>query len=138
VELVNDMVATPRLVKMDEGRLPVAVFIPMTTGNGPFPLGVVIVELKVIEAEPWVTTTESRLLENVAVTLLGGAPLGPETQCCICALISARLHLHWSRLLMRVPLVIKNGSGKFATAGSALNAGGAGGAGQSAPVFSLS
>jgi hypothetical protein len=74
----------------------------------------------------------------VDVTLLGGAPLGPDTQCCICALISARRHRHWSRVVMRVPLVIKNGSGKLATAGSAVNAGGAGGAGQSAPVFSLS
>jgi hypothetical protein len=132
------MVATPRLVKMLAGRLPVGVFIPMTTGKGPAPLGVVIVELNVIEAEPWVATTVSLLPENVAVRALGGAPLGPDTQCCICALISARRHLHWSRLVMRAPLVIKKGSGKFVIAASALKAGGAGGAGQSAPVFSLS
>jgi hypothetical protein len=51
------MVATPRPVKMLDGRLPVAVFIPMTSGKGPAPLGVVIAELKVIEADPWVATT---------------------------------------------------------------------------------
>ena len=38
---------------------------------------------------------------------------------------------------MRVPFVIRNGSGKFETGMSALNAGGAAGAGQSAPVFSV-
>jgi hypothetical protein len=53
-------------------------------------------------------------------------------------MMSARRHLHWSFVLMRVPVLIKNGSGRFATVGSALNAGCAGGAGQSAPVFSLS
>jgi hypothetical protein len=39
---------------------------------------------------------------------------------------------------MRVPFISKNGSGKFGMAGSAPNAGGAGVAGQSAPVFSRS
>ena len=67
-------------VKMLAGRLPVAVFIPMMSGNGPFPLGVVSVPLNVIEAEPCVTTTSSVPPERVAVTLLGGAPLGPDTQ----------------------------------------------------------
>jgi hypothetical protein len=74
------MVATPRLVKIDDGRLPVAVFIPITTGKGPAPLGVVIVLLSVIVAEPCVTTTLSLPPENVAVRLLGGAPFGPDSQ----------------------------------------------------------
>ena len=132
------MVATPRLVKMLAGRLPVGVFIPMTSGKGPAPLGVVIVEVKVIEVDPWVETTVRVLPEKVAVSVLGGAPLGPDSQYCIWEPISARRHLQSSRLVMRVPLVIKNGSGKFAMVGSAANAGGAGGAAQSAPVFSLS
>ena len=50
VELLNVIVATPRPVKMLAGRLPVAVFIPMTTGNGPVPLGLLIVEVNVIDA----------------------------------------------------------------------------------------
>ena len=91
-----------------------------------------------IDAPPCVETTVSLPPENVAVSVLGGAPFGPDTQYSICDLISARRHLHWSLVVMRVPLVIKNGSGRFAIAVSALNAGGAGGAGQSAPVFSLS
>jgi hypothetical protein len=44
------MVATPRLVKMLEGTPDPS--IEMRTGKGPAPLGVVIVELRVIEAEP--------------------------------------------------------------------------------------
>src|SRR5262245_5694747 len=123
---------------MLDGRLPVGVFIPMISGNGPVPLGLEIVAVSVIEAEPCVDTTVSVLPDSVAVRVLGGAPLGPDTQYSICALISARRHLHWSRVVMRVPLVIRNGSGRFAIVGSALMAGGAGGAGQSAPVFSLS
>src|SRR6185503_2838960 len=132
------MVATPRPVKMDAGRLPVAVFIPMTTGNGPVPLGLVIVEVNVIEAPFCVETTERLLPDKVAVRVLGGAPFGPDTQCCIGPMMSARRHRHWSFVVMRVPLLIRNGSGRLATIGSALNAGCAGGAGQSAPVFSLS
>src|SRR4051794_1502701 len=73
-ELVNVMVATPRLVKMLAGRLPVGVFIPMTSGKGPAPLGVVSVALKVIDAAPCVATTVSLPPENVAVRPLGGAP----------------------------------------------------------------
>jgi hypothetical protein len=40
-------------------------------------------------------------------------------------------------LLIRVPFVIKNGSGRLVMLASALKAGGAGGCGQSAPVFSV-
>jgi hypothetical protein len=64
--------------------------------------------------------------------------LGPDSQYCSWELISARRHRHSSRRLSRVPLVIKNGSGRFAIGVSAPKAGGAGGGGQSAPVFSLS
>ena len=39
------------------GRLPVGVFMPITSGKGPAPLGVVIVELNVMEAPLCVTTT---------------------------------------------------------------------------------
>ena len=85
VELVNVIVATPRPVKMLAGRLPVGVFIPMTTGKGPVPLGLVIVEVNVIDAPPCVETTVSLLPDNVAVSVLGGAPFGPDTQYCICA-----------------------------------------------------
>jgi hypothetical protein len=42
----------PRLVKMLAGRLPVGLFIPITTGKGPAPVGVVIVDVRVIEADP--------------------------------------------------------------------------------------
>ena len=80
VELLKVMVATPRPVKMLAGRLPVAVFIPMTTGKGPVPLGVLIVALNVIDVEPCVETTVSLPPEKVAVRLVGGAPLGPDTQ----------------------------------------------------------
>jgi hypothetical protein len=51
------MVATPELVKMLEGTPDPS--IETTAANGPAPLGVVIVVLRVIEAEPWVTTTVS-------------------------------------------------------------------------------
>src|SRR4029077_518564 len=128
------MVATPLLVKMLVGTPDPS--IEMTIGNGPAPLGVVIVELRVIDVEPWVTTTVSLPPEKVAVSVAGGAPLGPVPQYWMRELISARRHRHWSRVLMRVPLVIRNGSGRFAMAGGALKAGGAGSAGQSAPVFS--
>jgi hypothetical protein len=128
------MVATPLLEKMLVGTPDPS--IEMTIGKGPAPLGVVIVELKVIDVDPWVTTTVSLPPEKVAVSVAGGAPLGPVPQYWIKELISARRQRHWSRALMRVPLVIRNGSGKFAMVGSALKAGGAGGAGQSAPVFS--
>ena len=138
VPLLNVIVATPALVKMLAGRLPVAVFIPITTGKGPAPLGLLIVEVNVIDAPLCIATTESVLPDKVAFSVLGGAPFGPDTQCCIGAMMSARRHLHWSLVVMRVPFDIKNGSGRFATMGSALNAGGAAGAGQSAPVFSLS
>ncbi|MFZ5893582.1 MAG: hypothetical protein ACOY0T_21145 [Myxococcota bacterium] len=134
---MNDIVATPRLVKIEAGKLPVGVFMPMTSGNGPFPLGNVIVLLNVMLAEPCVTTTVNFPPEKVAVRLLGGAPFGPDTQCCICELISARRHLQPSRVEIRLPLVIRNGSGKFGIACSAPNAGGAGGGAQSAPVFSV-
>ena len=55
--LVKVIVATPpkRLV----GRLPVGVFIPMTSGNGPLPLGVVMVDVSVTVAPPPVTVTVS-------------------------------------------------------------------------------
>jgi hypothetical protein len=72
VELVNVIVATPRPVKRLAGKLPVGVFIPMTTGKGPVPLGVEIVEVNVIEAPPCVETTVSLPPEKVAVTVLGG------------------------------------------------------------------
>src|SRR4051812_9240868 len=137
-ELVNVIVATPWPVKMDEGRLPVGVFIPMISGNGPFPVGVLIVALKVIEVEPCIAMTVSLPPEKVAVRLVGGAPFGPDSQYWMMELISARRQRHWSFVVMRVPFVIRNGSGRFAIAGSALKATGADGAGQSAPVFSLS
>ena len=54
--------------------------IEMTIGKGPAPLGVVIVELSVIEVEPWVTTTVSLPPEKVAVSVAGGAPFGPDPQ----------------------------------------------------------
>jgi hypothetical protein len=135
-ELVNDIVATPAPLKMLDGKLPVGVFMPIMSGKGPAPLGVVMVELSVIELPPCVTTTFSLPPEKVALTSLGGAPFGPDTQCCIWALISARRQRHSLRLAMRMPLAIKNGSGRLAIAGRALNGGGAGGGLQSAPVFS--
>src|SRR5262245_40837800 len=106
VMLLKTIVATPLPVKIDEGKLPVAVFIPMMTGNGPAPLGLLIVEVNVIEAPFWVETTESVLPDSVAVTVAGGAPLGPDTQYSMIALISARRHLHCSLVVMCVPLVI--------------------------------
>jgi hypothetical protein len=45
---LKDMVATP--LKMLPGRLPVGVFMPMTSGKGPGPTGLMIVEVRVIEA----------------------------------------------------------------------------------------
>src|ERR1044071_9417425 len=101
------MVATPRCVKMLPGSEPVAEPIPMMTGKGPAPVGRLIDERKVIVAPACVTVTVSMLPEKVAVTLLGGAPLGPDTQYCICELISARRHLHSALVLMRAPLVIR-------------------------------
>jgi hypothetical protein len=133
-ELVKFMLATPLLVNMLVGTPEPS--IEMTIGKGPAPLGVVIVELKVIEVDPCVTTTLSMPPEKVAVSVAGGAPFGPVPQYWMSALISARRQRHWSRVVMRVPLIIKNGSGRFAIAVSALKAGGVGAAGQSAPVFS--
>ena len=93
--------------------------------------------VRVMDAAPWLTTTVSLPPERVAVRPLGGAPFGPDSQCWMSELISARRHLHASRLVMRVPPVIRNGSGKFEIAVSAPKAGCAGIAGQSAPVFSV-
>src|SRR5438270_8136541 len=63
--LVKVMIATP--LNRFVGRLPVGVFIPMTSGNGPDPLGVAIVAVNMMVAPPLVTVTVSLPLENVAV-----------------------------------------------------------------------
>ena len=63
--------------------------------------------------------------------------MGPEPQYWIWEPISARRQRQSLILPMRVPLIIKNGSGRLAMLVSALKAGGVGGLGQSAPVFSV-
>src|SRR5215831_1183977 len=82
--LLNVRVATP--VNRLAGRLPVAVFMPMTSGNGPAPLGVVSGAVSVMVAPFWVTFTDSVPPERVAVTLAaaGGAPFGPDPQYWTC------------------------------------------------------
>ena len=64
------------------------------SGKGPGPLGRLMVELSVIEAPFWVTTTMSRLPASVALRLLGGAPLGPVPQNWISERISERRQRH--------------------------------------------
>lgn len=54
--------------------------MPMTSRKGPGPAGRVIVELSVIDAPFWFTTTVSVLPDQLAVRPFGGAPLGPDPQ----------------------------------------------------------
>ena len=52
----------------------------MTTGKGPAPLGVVIVELNVIEVDPWVDDhRELAAREGGGQSVAGGAPFGPRS-----------------------------------------------------------
>ena len=77
---MNVIVATPRLVKMLDGSAPVPpVSMPITAGNGPFPAGVVMVVVSVIDPPPSVTFTVSWPPEKVAVRLAGGAGLVPSS-----------------------------------------------------------
>ena len=86
-------------------------FMPMATQRGPVPLGMLTVELRVIEPALVVTCTLSIEPDSVACTM-GGSGFVPISYFSMSFLISFRRHSHCDFALMRVPSFIANGSGR--------------------------
>src|SRR3954447_7694892 len=103
------MVATPRLASDGNDDPPMAI----SAGNGPLPLGLLMVAVNDTVFVPFPTVTMRFAPLSVPVTELGLAGLAPSSYCCACAMISARRHVQSALLAMRVPLIDLKGSGIF-------------------------
>src|SRR5262245_11378574 len=131
------MVATPRLLKMLAGKLPVGVLMPMIAGIGPLaafagrPMLAVIVK----DVAPSLTLMRIVSPSSEASTVDGLGGFTPMSYSSRIDRSSARRQRHCRRDVMRSPDDIRKGSGKNEISGRAPNAGN-GGSVQSAPLSS--